>query len=144
MSVWRPALDGRVEPGHDDVGSPGHDGVSERDAATVIQDCLDAARVELKRIVFAIVHDERIRAELGQPAVDELEVGSYLLRRENKSVSLRPGIAGELRERNLPNLIKGGVAVPVIFVNIVECRVCITPYETDLNVLREVADQLGI
>lgn len=116
--------------------------LNERDAATVIQDCLDAARVELKRIAFAILHDERIRAELGQPAVDELEVGSYLLRRENKSVSLRPGIAGELGAHELGELVVNGVACPAIFVNIVECRVCITPYETDLNVLREVADQL--
>ena len=117
---------------------------SQQEAVVIIQDCCDVARVELKRIALAIINDEKIRAELGQPAVDELEGGSYLLRRENKSVALRPGIAGELRARDLQKLIDQGVACPAIFVNIVECRVCITPYQTDLNLLREVAYQLGV
>ena len=114
------------------------------DAAKVIQDCLEFARVEVKRIALAILKNERIRADLGEPAVDELDGGSYLLRRENRTVALRPGVAGELRTGDLTNLVDGGVACAAIFVNIVECQVYLTPYETDLNVLREVADQLGI
>ena len=110
----------------------------------LLRDYEDLARTEVARIIALIRSDDAIRARLGEPSVDELPEGAFLLRRENITVALRPGIAGELGCGNLNRLIDLGVAGPAIFVNIVECYVCITPAETDLMVLREIADQLGV
>ena len=114
------------------------------DAPTILRDYEDLARVEVARIIATIRRDDEIRAILGEVAIDELPEGAFLLRRENRTVALRPGIAGELGRYEHDVLVALGVAGPVIYVNIVECRVCITPEETDLRVLQEIADQLGV
>ena len=114
------------------------------DAPTILRDYEDLARVEVARIIATIRRDDEIRAILGEVAIDELPEGAFLLRRENRTVALRPGVAGELGRYEHDVLVALGVAGPVIYVNIVECRVCITPEETDLRVLQEIADQLGV
>ena len=114
------------------------------DAPAIVRGYEDLARVEVARIIATIRRDDAIRAILGEVAIDELPEGAFLLRRENRTVALRPGIAGELARDDLNVLVDLGIAGPAIFVNIVECRVCITPEETDLRVLQEIADQRGV
>ena len=113
------------------------------DATTIVRGYEDLARAEVARIIARVHRDDAIRAVLGEVAIEELPEGAFLLRRENRTVALRPGIAGELARDDLNVLVDLGIAGPAIFVNIVECQVCITPEETDLRVLQEIADQLG-
>ena len=80
---------------------------------------------------------------LGNPEVCDLPDGAYVLKRRDRTVSLRPGIAGELHTVDAACLAENGTARPVIFVNIVECDLCITPSETDLRVVEEIANQLA-
>ena len=102
------------------------------------------SRTEVARVVDLIRRDPKVRAKLGEPSIDELPEGAFLLRRENRSVALRPGITGELGRRDLEFLANVGLTGPAIYVNVVECPVCITTAETDYNVLLEIVDQLGV
>ena len=113
------------------------------DAEGILRDVEDLACKEVERIAGQILRDPVIRAELGEPSIEEIGGGGYLLRRGDRTVSLRPGLVGELGCRSRECLAQDGAA-PAVFVNIMECRVSITPYETDLDVFREIADQLKV
>ncbi len=114
------------------------------DIADTMSSYEDVARLDIARIVATIQDSRNIRAMLGQPYIVELPNGAFFFGRENRTVVLRAGISGELSGCDRKELLNSEAAAPVIFVNIVECPLCITPYETDCAILLELADQLGV